>query len=91
MVMLAHDNNLLRRHNPGRNRKLFFIVSILGGSFVGAVANRFAHSALSLLLVSICKVAVTFMFFCNRGVNKKPGSSDTADSSVGLMQIIWGD
>lgn len=91
MVMLAHDRKVLNKHNPGRNRKLFFIASILGGSFVGAVANKFAHSALSLLLVAITKVVVTLMFLCNRGVHKKPGSSDTEDSSVSLVQIIWGD
>ncbi|EOD49813.1 uncharacterized protein LTHEOB_3473 [Neofusicoccum parvum] len=91
MVMLAHDKKVLHKHNPGRNRKLFFIGSILGGSFVGAVANRYAHSALSLLLVSICKVVVTLMFLCNRGVNKKPGSTDTAESSVSLAQVVWGD
>lgn len=91
LVMLSHDKKLLHKHNPGRNRKLFFIGSILGGSFLGAIANRFAHSALSLLLVAICKTVVTFMFLCNRGVNKKPGSSETAESSVGLSQILWGD
>lgn len=91
MVMLAHDKKILKKHNPGRNRKLFFLLSIFGGSFVGAVTNKFAHSALSLLLVAITKVIVTFMFLCNRGVHKKPGSSEMEESSVGLVQIIWGD
>ncbi|KAL0264837.1 hypothetical protein SLS55_000790 [Diplodia seriata] len=91
LVMLAHDQKILHKHNPGRNRKLFFIGSILGGSFLGAIANRYAHSALSLLLVAICKVVVTFMFLCNRGVKRKPGSSDTAESTVSLTQILWGD
>ncbi|KAF2136092.1 uncharacterized protein K452DRAFT_303028 [Aplosporella prunicola CBS 121167] len=91
IVMLAHDKKLITVRNPGRNRKVFFILSLLAGSFMGAICNRFSSSVVSLLLVGIVKFTVTFLFLANKGVKKHPGSTEKTESSVNILQILWGD
>ncbi|KAK7539401.1 uncharacterized protein J3D65DRAFT_278607 [Phyllosticta citribraziliensis] len=91
LVMLSQDKKLFKLNNPGRNRKLLFVVSILMGSFVGAACENLEGASVALLLVGIVKTIVTFMFLCNFGTKKKPGSSETVESNLSLLNILWSD
>lgn len=59
------DPRLFQAKNRSRNRRFFFVISLLLGSFIGAIAYRYVGPALSLLLSAICKLVVTISFFAN--------------------------
>ena len=69
------DPDLLQRHNRGRNRRLFFVTSLLVGSFVGAVGYRYVAPSFSLLLAAICKALVCISFLFNSPVSTDSGPS----------------
>ncbi|KAK8242823.1 hypothetical protein IWZ00DRAFT_546363 [Phyllosticta capitalensis] len=91
LVMLSQDKSIFKLNNPGRNRKLLFVISLLMGSFVGAACENLEGASMALLLVGIVKVVVTIMFLCNYGTKKKPGSSETVESNVSLLHVLWAD
>lgn len=64
-IDLIIDPHMLAVKNHRRNRRFFFIVNLLLGSFVGAVAYRYVGASLSLLLSSICKIIITGAFLTN--------------------------
>lgn len=73
------DRNIVKPSNRGRNRRLFFLLALVAGSFVGAVTYRTAGSAWAILLSAIGKLIVTVMFLFN-GVAKMTngGHEDSA-------------
>lgn len=59
------DPSIFHINNRSRNRRFFFVCSLLLGSFLGAIAYRYVGPELSLLLSTICKFVVTLAFFVN--------------------------
>ncbi|KAK4691539.1 hypothetical protein P7C71_g5478, partial [Lecanoromycetidae sp. Uapishka_2] len=59
------DPKLLLRNNRPRNRRLFFVLALLTGSFAGAVAYKKVGAAFSLLLAGICKTGLCIMLLYN--------------------------
>ncbi|KAF2089558.1 hypothetical protein K490DRAFT_55151 [Saccharata proteae CBS 121410] len=94
LVMLSQDKDIHKLRNKGRDRKLFFVISILLGAFVGATSNRYASGSLTLLLVVIVKAIMTFCFMFNKGTKELelgPGKPHVTESSVSLRHILWAD
>ncbi len=60
------DPKLLLRNDRPRNRRLFFVLALLIGSFIGASAYREVDAAFSLLLAALCKSALCILLFFNR-------------------------
>ena len=77
------DPDILGRHNRGRNRRFFFVMSLLVGSFVGAVAYRYVAPSFALLLASICKAVVCVSFFFN-----PPVPTDTGEINEDVEQTV---
>jgi uncharacterized membrane protein YoaK (UPF0700 family) len=74
------DPDILKLHNRPRNRRLFFVVSLLVGSFIGAVAYRYVEPSLSLFLAACCKTIVSVSFFFNPELDE--GEVDEAVEST---------
>ena len=62
------DPDLFHRGNRPRNRRFFFVVSLVIGSFIGASAYAYVGAALSLLLNGICKAFVCLSFLFNKSL-----------------------
>lgn len=62
------DPELFHRGNRPRNRRFFFVLSLLVGCFIGASAYAYVGAALSLLLNGICKALVCLSFFFNHSM-----------------------
>jgi len=60
------DPNLYKPQNRARNRRLLFLLSLVGGSFAGAEAYKRYGSAYTLLISAVAKTFVTAGFFFNR-------------------------
>lgn len=52
-------------HNRSRNRRLFFVISLVLGSFIGVSAYEFVSPALALYLSAIGKAIVCIALFIN--------------------------
>lgn len=52
--------------NRPRNRRLFFLISLVAGSFAGAGSYKRMGSAFVLLISGVCKLAVTFLLLLNQ-------------------------
>ena len=62
------DPKLLLRKNRSRDRRLFFVLALLAGSFIGAAAYKKVSASFSLLLASLCKLAVCVLLWFNPAV-----------------------
>ena len=51
--------------NRSRNRRIFFLIALVIGSFIGAPAYHYVSSALTIFLAGMLKVMVTLMMFFN--------------------------
>lgn len=67
------DPNLLARHNRPRNRRLIFVLALLGGSFIGALGYKSVGPAFSLLLAGLCKLVIVMLLFLNRPETPREG------------------
>ena len=65
-IDLLVDPNLFRLRNRPRNRRFFFVISLLVGSFLGASAYKYVEPALALLLAALCKTGICAAFLFNR-------------------------
>lgn len=59
------DPDILKLHNRPRNRRFIFVICLVMGSFIGAVAYWYVAPSLSLLLAACCKAVVSISFFFN--------------------------
>jgi uncharacterized membrane protein YoaK (UPF0700 family) len=64
------DVNLYKFQNRSRNRRLLFLLSLCGGSFVGAFMYLKLGSPLTLLIAAVGKTLVTITLFFNREVER---------------------
>lgn len=64
------DPDIFHIRNRARNRRIFFVLSLLAGGFIGAAAYRYVGPAFGLLLSGICKAAVCLSFLFNRAIPK---------------------
>ncbi|KAJ9493523.1 hypothetical protein H2202_010992 [Exophiala xenobiotica] len=62
------DPKLLMRKNRSRDRRLFFVLALLIGSFIGAAGYQKVSASFSLLLVGLCKLGVCVLLLFNRAV-----------------------
>lgn len=62
--------------NRPRNRRAFFLVALLAGSFVGAATYRKAGSAWAIFISAIGKLVVTIMFMFNGAEKTANGEDD---------------
>lgn len=58
-VDLVIDTDLLSRSNRPRNRRAFFLMALVAGSFAGAFMQARIGSPLSLVVAGIGKLLVT--------------------------------
>lgn len=65
LVNLSTDSGLIKRENPNRTLRAFFIASIATGAMVGAVALKLGGPAAGILLAAICRTAVGLLFLLN--------------------------
>jgi uncharacterized membrane protein YoaK (UPF0700 family) len=65
-IDLLADPDIFELKNRSRNRRFFFVCSLLAGSFIGATAYKHVGPAFSLLLSAICKTAICIAIFFNR-------------------------
>ena len=65
-IDLLVDPDLFQLRNRPRNRRFFFVLSLLTGSFIGASAYRYVAPSFSLLLCGICKAAICVALLFNR-------------------------
>jgi uncharacterized membrane protein YoaK (UPF0700 family) len=63
------DVNLYARHNRGRNRRIAFLLTLAGGSFVGAFANKMMGSAFALMISGVLKTVAMIGLFFNKAMN----------------------
>ncbi len=59
------DPGIFKTHNRSRNRRLFFVKSLVLGNFVGVIAYKFVSPALALYLSAIGKAIVCVALFFN--------------------------
>jgi uncharacterized membrane protein YoaK (UPF0700 family) len=71
-VDLLIDKALFKRHNRRRNRRVAFIISLLAGAFLGASAYRYSSPALAILLSTIVKSMVLFLFLVDKVQRELP-------------------
>lgn len=63
-----------------RNRRILFILNLLLGSFIGAVAYRYVGPSLAFLLAAVVKMGVSAALFFNKAApsgEHKPGNEST--------------
>ena len=70
-VDLFMDRNLFKRRNRARNRRIFFVLSLMVGSCVGAIAYTNVGSANTLLITAFGKAVVTVSLLFNRAAGEK--------------------
>ncbi|CAI6339115.1 unnamed protein product [Periconia digitata] len=61
------DPNLLAACNRSRDRRGLFLLTLIGGSFVGAYMYKYVGPGETLLFSAAVKLLVTFTFLINRG------------------------
>lgn len=59
------DPHILKKHNRSRNRRLFFVGSLVLGSFIGAIAYKFVSPAFALYLSAAGKALVSIALLFN--------------------------
>lgn len=59
------DPLILAKHNRPRNRRGFFVLALLIGSFIGATVYREVEPAAALALAGLIKLSVFLLLFCN--------------------------
>lgn len=74
------DPEILGRHNRSRNRRFIFVLSLLIGSFIGAIAYAYVAPSLSLLLASTCKTFVSISFVFNHPVPTRQIDEDVEET-----------
>ncbi|KXL44770.1 MAG: hypothetical protein FE78DRAFT_123427, partial [Acidomyces sp. 'richmondensis'] len=62
------DQRIFGRHNRPRNRRGFFVLCLLSGSFIGASVDRYGAAALAMLLTSLFKAFVAISFLFNHSI-----------------------
>lgn len=77
-IDLFVDPAIFQFKNRPRNRRVFFVFSLLTGSFIGAVAYRFVAPSFSLLLSALCKTVICFALLFNRAQAKEGQSIGTS-------------
>lgn len=74
-VDLVIDPNLLVLKNRGRNRRVFFLLTLVVGALVGAWIYKTAGSATAIAVSGVGKFIVTIMYFFNSAEKRKVESS----------------
>lgn len=69
---------LTLNHRP-RNRRIFFVLNLILGSFIGAAVYRHVGPSFAFLLAAIIKLAVSAAFFLNQPVREVVGDSSDPD------------
>lgn len=65
-IEFVADPNILANNNRPPNRRLFFVLGLLGGCFIGAAAYQKVGPAFALLLSALAKSGVCVLLFFNR-------------------------
>lgn len=68
IVTFATDQRALALHNPARNRRALFFLSLLAGALVGATMVRFSGAAAALFCVASCRLVIGLTFFGNHSI-----------------------
>lgn len=68
IINLATDEHALALHNPARNRRALFFLSLLAGALVGATMVRFTGPAAALMFVASCRLVIGLSFFGNHSI-----------------------
>lgn len=64
-IDLLIDPRITKKHNRSRNRRFFFVFCLVLGSFIGAIAYRYASPAVALYLSGIGKALVCIAVLFN--------------------------
>ncbi len=80
-IDLFVDPRIFQRHNRPRNRRFFFVCSLLAGSFIGASGYRYVGAAFSLLLSAICKATICITLLFNHPAIKEEDNAETIQQS----------
>lgn len=70
------DPKFFALKNRPRNRRAFFLVALLAGSFVGAATYRKAGSAWAIFISAVGKLVVTVMFMFNGAEKRVDGEEE---------------
>jgi len=81
------DPKLLIRCNRSRDRRFFFVLTLLVGSFIGAVGYQEVSASFSLLLAGICKSAVCVLLWFNRAAT--PGEECREEREAVPQAVAW--
>ena len=80
-IDLLVDPDLFHLKNRPRNRRFFFVCSLLSGSFIGASAYRYVGPAFALLLCAVCKSAICVSLLFNGAATKEEAGPETVDQN----------
>ncbi|KAF2101775.1 hypothetical protein NA57DRAFT_73216 [Rhizodiscina lignyota] len=75
-VDLMIDSRLFHLKNRPRNRRAFFLIALVCGSFVGAALYRSAGSAWAIFVSAAAKLIVTVLYLFNSPEKKQPSNGD---------------
>lgn len=70
-IDVAADPCLLKIQNRQRNRRVIFLLMLVGGCFVGAFSQAAINSTFAIILCAVCKTVVTFAFLMNKPIEKR--------------------
>lgn len=62
-------------HRP-RNRRIFFILNLISGSFIGASAYKYVGPSFAYLLATVVKFGVSLLFLLNRPACREDHQGD---------------
>lgn len=98
LVQLGNDAKIFKQHNPSRNRRLLFYLSLLSGCFAGVGAVRYRDAALGLVVAACVKGIASLTFFFNHGIITVDNGLDpvnnerrTSGAATPISKILWGD
>lgn len=70
IVLVVGLHPLTLDHRP-RNRRLFFVLNLILGSFIGAIAYQYVGPSFAFLLAAIVKFVVSAALFFNHPVREE--------------------
>lgn len=71
------DSKLFQLRNRPRNRRAFFLLSLVAGSFVGAAMYRTTGSAWAIFVSAVGKFVVSILYLFNGTEERKPSGMNT--------------
>lgn len=96
LIQLCTDRDIFKLHNPKRDRRLAFFISMLLGAYVGSAALNNYSPSMVLVLVAALKGFLVATFFLNRGIvelvsRDEQGIERVSGAVTPATKVLWGD